>query len=173
LRRILITGHTGLAEALANVYSNELVTCVSKSTGHDINHINNWGVDYLEYDCVFNCAYDGIGQQLVLEYFYHHWHTNIDKKLITIGSKIITQPRLDQDRDREYWPYRTHKQTLQAMFNCMVTNAKCDLKIVNPGAIDTPMIQHQSIPKMSTEFLAAKIYNFVEDRTTKRLDIWL
>lgn len=173
MRKILITGRTGLAEALSNVYSNESVSCVSKSSGHDINCINNWGVDYLDYDCVFNCAYDGTGQQLVLEYFYHHWHNNATKQLITIGSKIITQPRIDQDLDNNYWPYRTHKQTLQAMFDCMITTAKCDLKIINPGAIDTAMIRHQSIPKMSTEFLANKIHNFVADPTNKRLDIWL
>jgi hypothetical protein len=173
LRKILITGRTGLAEALAKIYSNELVTCVSKSTGHDINCVDQWGVDYLDYDSVFNCAYDGIGQQLVLEYFYHHWHSNATKQLITIGSKIITQPRIDQDRDSEYWPYRMHKQTLQSMFDRMITNAKCDLKIINPGAIDTPMIEHQTISKMPTKFLADKIYNFSADRTNKRLDIWI
>jgi hypothetical protein len=158
---------------LAKIYSNELVTCVSKSTGHDINCIAQWGADYLNYDSVFNCAYDGVGQQLVLEYFYHHWHSDATKQLITIGSKIITQPRIDLSCDSEYWPYRTHKQTLQSMFDCMVTNAKCDLKIINPGAIDTPMVEHQTIPKMSTVFLANKIYNFATDSTNKRLDIWL
>ena len=173
MRKILITGRTGLAEALTNIYSNELVTSVSKSAGHDINCIDQWGVDYLDYDSVINCAYDGFGQQLVLEYFYHHWHSDDTKQIITIGSKIITQPRIDLIRDKEYWPYRTHKQTLQSMFDCMVTDAKCDLKIINPGAIDTPMIKHQPIPKMSTIFLADKIYNFAADHTSKRLDIWL
>ena len=173
MRKILITGRTGLAEALAKIYSNELVTCVSKSTGHDINCVDQWGVDYLNYDSVFNCAYDGIGQQLMLEYFYHHWHSDATKQLITIGSKVITQPRIDQGRDSEYWPYRLHKQTLQSMFDSMITNANCDLKIINPGAIDTPMIEHQTIPKMPTKFLADKIYNFAADRTNKRLDIWI
>jgi hypothetical protein len=173
MRKILITGRTGLAEALAKIYSNELVTCVSKSAGYDINCVDQWGVDYLDYDCVFNCAYDGIGQQLVLEYFYHHWHSNATKQLITIGSKVITQPRIDLGCDNEYWPYRLHKQTLQSMFDSMVTTARCDLKIINPGAIDTLMTKQQTVPKMSTNFLADKIYNFAEDRINKRLDIWI
>jgi hypothetical protein len=59
------------------------------------------------------------------------------------------------------------------MFDSMITNAKCDLKIINPGAIDTPMIEHQKILKMPTKFLADKIYNFAMDRTNKRLDIWI
>ena len=59
------------------------------------------------------------------------------------------------------------------MFDSMITNANCDLKIINPGAIDTPMIEYQTIPKMPTKFLADKIYNFAADRANKRLDIWI
>lgn len=173
LRKILITGQTGLAKELALAYSSDLVTCVSRTTGHNINCVSAWGVDFLDYDCVINCAYDGLGQQLVLDYFYHHWHWIDNKQIITIGSKIITQPRIEIAQDRNYWDYRTHKQTLQAMFDSMITNARCDMKIINPGAIDTPMVASHQISKMSTEYVATRIVDFVRDPINKRLDLWL
>lgn len=173
MRKILITGQTGLAKELALAYSNDLVTCVSRTTGHDINRVSEWGVDFLEYDCVVNCAYDKLGQQYVLDYFYNQWHRIASKQIITIGSKIITQPRIDIAQDRNYWAYRTHKQTLQTMFDSMITNARCDMKIINPGAIDTPMIASHQVPKLSADYVAARIVDFASDPFNKRLDLWL
>jgi hypothetical protein len=78
LRNILITGQTGLAKALAHVYSAHNVTCVSKSSGHNINCVKEWGINFVDYDSVFNCAYDETGQQLVLEYFKNFTDKNLD-----------------------------------------------------------------------------------------------
>jgi hypothetical protein len=169
--KILITGSTGLAQELAFVYGIHEVTLVSLSTGHDILKIEEWGVDFLEYDLVFNCAYSGIGQQLVLEYFYHHWQSNATKSIITIGSKIITQPRVDPTNN--YWPYRIHKKTLQAMHDDMWPTALCDLKIINPGAFDSAMTAHHTVPKLSLFELAIRIKKYAEDLIIKRVDLWL
>ena len=170
--RILITGTKGLARELADIYNHEHeVTPVSLSTGHNILQIDDWGIDFLGYDLVFNCAYSGIGQQLVLEYFYHHWQTDATKSIITIGSKIITQPRVDPTNN--YWPYRIHKQTLQAMHNSMWPTALCDLKIINPGAFDSDMMSQHKIPKLSLSDLATRIKQYVEDPIIKRVDLWL
>ena len=168
--KILITGTKGLAQELAFVYSNHDVTTVSQSTGHDILKIDEWGVDFLDYDLVFNCAYCGIGQQLVLEYFHHHWQFNPTKSIITIGSKIITQPR--SDGTNAYWPYRIHKQTLQSMHNSMWPTAQCDLKIINPGAFDSEMVAHLDVLKLSLYELAIRIKKYVEDPVIKRVDLW-
>lgn len=171
--KILITGTRGLAEELAIVYSGYDVTAVSRSTGHDILKIDEWGVDFLDYDCVFNCAYDGIGQQLVLEYFYHHWQNDETKSIITIGSKVITQPRSELNRNLEFWSYRTHKQTLQNMYDSMWPTAQCDLKIIHPGATDTETVAHLHVPKMDKFELAKQIQKFALDPVIKRVDLWL
>ena len=171
--KILITGTKGLAQELALVYQNHDVTQVSQSTGHDILQIENWAVDFLDYDLVFNCAYCGIGQQLVLEYFYHHWQYDNTKSIITIGSKAITQPRADLSAGNSYWPYRVHKQTLQSMHDAMWPTARCDLKIINPGPFDSNMVAHLDIPKLRLEDLAVRIKTFASDPVMKRLDLWL
>ena len=169
--KILITGTKGLAQELAFVYSNYTVTTVSQSTGHDILKIDQWGVDFLDYDLVFNCAYSGIGQQLVLEYFYHHWKSDSTKSIVTIGSKIITQPRADGSTG--YWPYRTHKLSLQSMYDHMWPTAQCDLKIINPGAFDSAMVAHLDVLKLNLYELAIRIKKYVEDPVVKRVDLWL
>jgi hypothetical protein len=171
--KILITGTRGLAQELAFVYGDYDVTAVSQSTGHNILKIDEWGVDFLDYDLVFNCAYCGIGQQLVLEYFHHHWQYDSTKSIITIGSKTITQPRADLSAGHSYWPYRIHKQTLQAMHDSMWPTAKCDLKIVNPGAFDSDMVAHLDVPKLSLYDLASRIKKIASDPVTKRVDLWL
>lgn len=169
--KVLITGTKGLAQELAFVYSECDVTAVSRSTGHDILKIDQWGVDFLDYDQVFNCAYSGIGQQLVLEYFHHHWQYNPTKSIITIGSKVITQPRADGTNT--HWPYRIHKQTLQNIHNSMWPTAKCDLKIINPGAFDSAMVAHLDVPKLNLSSLAMRIKQYAEDPVIKQVDLWL
>jgi hypothetical protein len=169
--KILITGSTGLAAALTSVYSDHSVTQVSKTSGFDINCIDHWGEQYLNHDCVFNCAYDGFGQIAVLEFFYTRWKIYSDKQIINIGSKVITHKRLSGDYN--YWSYRLHKQTLQQAVDTMLLDAVCDIKIVNPGPIDTPMIQQHQCSKFDPAALAKKIRSITEDRSIKRVDLWL
>ena len=42
--KILVTGTKELAQELAFVYAGHDATSVSRSTGHDINKIEEWGV---------------------------------------------------------------------------------------------------------------------------------
>ena len=169
--KILITGTKGLAHAIGKSYADQFVTSVSRSSGFDINNIDQWGSEFLDQDCVFNCAYDGFAQVKVLEFFYNHWKTNSAKQIITIGSRAITHKRIEDDSS--YWPYRLHKQALQQAHDAMLLDAKCDMKIINPGAIDTQLIAHLAIPKMTTEFVANKIKDIISDPTVKRVDLWL
>lgn len=171
--KILITGTRGLAKELAFVYADYDVTCVSRSTGHDINNIDQWGPDFLDYDLVFNCAYSGTGQQQVLEYFYQYWHFIPTKSIVTIGSKIITQPRSEVALNNHYWSYRTHKQTLQTMHDAMWPAALCDLKIINPGPFDTETVAHLDVPKMDLYEMAVYIKKIASDPVLKRVDLWL
>jgi hypothetical protein len=169
--KILITGSRGLAQGLSSVYADCSVTSISRSTGHDINEIAVWGKDFLDHDYVFNCAYDGFGQVSVLEFFYNHWKNISNKHIINIGSRAITYKRLDAGNG--YWPYRQHKQSLQQAVDAMLLDAQCDIKIVNPGPVDTPMIQHHQCTKFNPVQLAHKIRSISEDRSIKRVDLWL
>ena len=169
--KILITGSTGLAAALSQAYADHSVTQVSRTTGFDINYVDQWGHQFLDQDCVFNCAYGGFGQVYVLEFFYNHWKALVNKQIINIGSRSITHQRLDADHS--YWPYRQHKQSLQQAADAMLSDAQCDIKMVNPGPIDTPMIQHHQCTKFDPAVLAQKIRTITQDRSIKRVDLWL
>ncbi len=169
--KILITGSSGLANSLKNVFDNEHdVTMVSRSTGHNINDVALWGQSYIDHDAVFNCAYDGYGQIKVLEFFYHHWRDFCDKKIISIGSRCITYPRLDNSQ--HYWDYLNHKIALQNAHDQMLITAKCHVMIVNPGPVDTAMIKHHQCEKMNPNILASKIKNWCDDTNIKRIDVW-
>lgn len=170
---ILITGTRGLASALKDAYIDQSVTSISKSNGFNINNVDQWGYKFLESDMVINCAYDGIGQQKVLEYFFEHWQADHTKTIVTIGSKIISQPRIELEQDHLYWPYRVNKQTLQCMHNAMSSTAKCNLKIINPGSFDSDMVAAHNVPKLSLVHLASKIKMLIEDPTIRRVDLWL
>lgn len=169
--RILITGTRGLASALKDAYIDHSVTAVSRSSGFDIHDIQHWGSKFLDYDCVFNCAYDGFGQIAVLEFFYEHWRNHLNKQIINVGSRSATYRRLDGDLG--YWPYRQHKQCLQSVVDAMLLHAKCDIKIINPGPVDTEMVAHQQCEKFDSGMLANKIKLIVSDPTIKRVDLWL
>ena len=169
--KILITGTRGLASALGDAYIDHSVTLVSRSGGYDINNIKLWGTEFLNYDCVFNCAYDGFAQVSVLEFFYQHWKDDVGKKIITIGSRSITHKRLETEAG--YWPYRLHKQTLQQAHDAMLLTSKCDMKIIHPGPIDTAMIQHIQCKKLNPVDLASTIQNIVSSPAIKRVDLWL
>jgi len=169
--KILITGTRGLAKSLADEYANHTVTAVSKSTGHNIKNIHNWGSIYLDYDLVFNCAYHEYSQISVLEFFFDHWKNDVSKTIVSIGSKAIYGSRIENTQD--YWAYRTHKIALQSAHDNMLTTAKCDIKIFNPGPVDTEMIAHHNIPKYSTKELATVIKKLVAIPTIKRTDLWI
>jgi hypothetical protein len=171
--KILVTGTKGLAKEIAEVFCDHSVTAVSKTTGHDILNIKQWGNSFLDYDCVFNCAYADIGQQLVLEYFYHNWQHDSTKTIVTIGSKVITQPRSEILQNIDYWPYRIHKQTLQNMHDNMWPTANCNLKIINPGPFDSEMTAHLTVKKLNMRNLAEQIRKITSDSVIKRVDLWL
>jgi hypothetical protein len=169
--KILITGTQGLAHSLGDAYIDHSVTLVSRSGGYDINNIDQWGSEFLDRDCVFNCAYDKFAQVSVLEFFFKHWGNDPSKKIINIGSRATSYKRLDGESG--YWDYRLHKQALQQAHDAMLLTAKCDLKMFNPGPIDTVMIARQQCLKYNPDELAIKIKNFVADTTIKRVDLWL
>jgi hypothetical protein len=171
---ILITGNQGLAKALENFLSvDHTVTCVSRSTGHDITNIKNWGPNFYHYDMCINSAYNGWSQVEVLEQFFWAWHNDSSKHIVNIGSTISDYARTETNKEHEYMSYRIHKQALQLAFSKLVKQATCDIKLINPGAMDTNMLKDLDFPnKMHPEFVAQKIISVLFDPCIKRLDIW-
>jgi hypothetical protein len=169
--KILITGETGLAKGLAAAHHADDVTCVSRSNGHDIALIQEWGIEFLDRDIVYNCAYHDLHQLSVLEFFYNHWKNDKSKTIVNIGSRVVYFPR-SQDQ-KEYWNYQLHKQTLQSAFEQMLPGAECVIKLINPGPIDTKMVSHLSVPKFSVNDLASRIKSFVDDPVIRRVDLWV
>jgi hypothetical protein len=169
--KILITGTSGLANAISRVYSDHTVFSVSKKTGNNIKNINAWGPQYLDCDLVFNCAYDEYAQVDVLEFFFKYWKDNADKTIVNIGSKAVYGTRIEPTND--YWSYRVHKLALQSAHDSMLNTARCNLKIFNPGPIDTAMIAQHNVPKYSPIELATMIKDLVAIPTIKRVDLWL
>lgn len=170
--KILITGTKGIAQALADAYQAHDVTCVSRSTGHDINNINTWGQQFVDHDMIINNAYDGFGQVQVLDYFFRAWKYDASKKIITIGSRSSYMPAVDT-KNMPYWPYQVHKLALQQAHDRMIQEAECQMKIINPGPVDTQMIAHLTVKKISTQDLAEKIIAVIDDPTVRRIDLWL
>jgi hypothetical protein len=171
---ILITGTVGLALALQKqLQAHHVVTCVSRSTGHDIKNILEWAPSFYHYDVCINCAYDQWSQVAVLEQFFYAWKDNTDKQIVNIGSSVVDYARIEHDQEHKYLDYRVHKQALQSAFHKLVKLSKCDIKLINPGAIDTSMIQHLNFSyKMDPLFVAGKIIAIMQEPAFKKVDLW-
>jgi hypothetical protein len=172
---ILITGTKGLATALRNeLEKSHQVTCVSKTTGYDIKNVATWGDHFYHYDVCINCAYDRWYQTDVLEQFYYAWKDDSSKQIVNIGSSIVDYTRFDREKEYEYIDYKVHKQALQSVFYKLVKLSKCDIKLINPGPIDTDMIrQYHYDNKMSPDQVAEKIISIMKDPMIRKVDLWL
>ena len=171
---IIITGSQGLARSLGDQLSKDhRVTYLDRSNGHDINKVSTWAEKFYDQDMCINNAYHKWDQVAVLETFYHMWGNDSSKYIINIGSTISDYTRNEKDQDHEYMPYRLHKQALQAAFSKMVKQAKCTIKLINPGPMDTQMLANVSWSnKMNTNLVAQAIVPMLIDPLIKRIDLW-
>ena len=170
--KILITGTTGLAASLAHELNSHDVFCAGRSNGYDLNNIHSWGYNFFNYDICINNAWSKFAQVDLLELFYSVWKNDTKKQIINIGSNIVDYGRTEINKAHEYLPYTLHKQALQSAFNKMVKQAVCDIKLINPGPVDTAMIAHLQTEKMPPNELAKKIIKIMQDPWIKRIDIW-
>lgn len=172
-RKILITGSRGLASSLAHFLgSNNTVACVDRHQGRDIASLQQWANDFSHYDIVINNAYQQWCQISVLEFFHDLWQHDDNRMIVNIGSTVSDYVRSEKQKDHCYWPYRIHKQSLQSAFETLCRSARCDIKLINPGPMDTNMAQHLYCEKMSTEFVAEKIIWVMQHPEIKRIDLW-
>ena len=169
---ILITGTGELSKEISNVLNEFNTELISRKTGNDITLIEHWGNNYLHYDAVINLAYDNWGQIKLLEFFYSAWKNDYTKKIINIGSKVSSYGRSESELENIYWDYRLHKQGLQAAFEKMVNTSKCDIKLINPGPIETKMTEHLNSEKISKKQFAEQLKEIMFNPTLKRVDLW-
>lgn len=170
--KILITGRRGLSAALATVLQDHQLVIADRQN-YNIQKVKSWVKEFTDFDVCINSAYDEWQQVTVLEEFYSLWHTDTKKTIINIGSNVASYSRTEVDKENEYLSYRLHKQALQLCFDKLVRTAKCDIKLVNPGPIDTSMINHLQCTKMSTVHVADRISWLMNQPDIKRLDLWL
>jgi hypothetical protein len=170
--KILITGNQGLAAALASIYNDHQVQMISRGLGKDIGNVDQWAVDFLDYDMVINCAYSQLDQVAVLNFFFEHWKNHAHKTIVTIGSTACDYPAARPDLVDQPWPYRYHKKALLAAWHETCFHAVKSM-IVNPGPIDTAMIQHRRVAKMPPVALAAKLRTVIDDPWMRRVDLWV
>lgn len=167
---IFITGTRGVAKSLKELLCNEhSVVCV----GRDITTKPNWDQPFHDYDIFINCAHDEWMQVELLELFHSIWAHDPNKKIINIGSSITDYSRADKERDYEHLSYRVRKQALQLTFARLVKTSLCDIKLINPGPIDTTLVKHPpNIELMSPLFIASRIVEYMNHPYIKRVDLW-
>lgn len=174
MKKILITGSRNISSAIATQHQTDYVMCASKSNGYNINNIFVWGSEFLDFDIVYNCAYDNQGQLKVLEFFATNWKDDASKIIVNIGSKITDYARSELSKDRDFFLYRYNKLILQKAFSDLTHSCKCDLKLFNPGPVDlTDMAKHLDVPKLEINELAKNIKQLSENPLIKRVDLWL
>jgi len=169
--KIVITGQQGLGAALGSVYNDHDVTAVSKTTGHDIHEVRRWAHSFLDHDMIINCAYSGLAQIEVLQFFFQAWKDDPNRYIITIGSTVTDYSAMRPDMIEHYWPYRVHKQALLAAWRETCCHA-VKSKLINPGPIDTAMTAQRHVIKMPSMELAQKIRDVIQDPWIRRVDLW-
>lgn len=171
--KVLITGSGGLSKALAIEYIDHYVYCTSRKNGYNLNDVSEWGEQFLDYDILFNCAYNDNDQVKILGFFSEKWKNIRKKSIISIGSIVSDYPRTEIEKERDFFEYRYNKQSLQKAFSDIARSCLCDIRLINLGPMNTAMTDHLDISKLDVNECAKIIKNFVEvDKRIKRIDIW-
>jgi len=170
--KVLVTGTGGLSSAIANVYHDNSIFCTSRSAGYYLEQVDTWGINFLDYDIVFNCAYSDVGQLKVLKFFSEYWKNDSSKKIVNIGSIVADYPRTETEKERDFFEYRYSKQSLQQAFSDIARSCVCDLRLINLGPVDTDMTRHLDCNKLDKDYCAASIRKIVEQTKFKRIDFW-
>jgi len=175
MTKIAITGHTsGIGKACAEVFSAHEIFGYSTSTGWDL--AEPWKImkDILRQDCdVFiNNAYYETSQSELLKQVHAHWK-NTNRTIINIGSYITDYPRLEKALDSEPWEYRDNKQDLLATFRTIAqSNTQCNVHMISPGPVDTPMIKHIDTTKMHACKVASLVNLMLETPYLKEVTLY-
>jgi len=96
-----------------------------------------------------------------------------NKHIINIGSTCVNYSRIEAELDNDPWEYRDHKTALEKMFRVLVKQSDaCAISLINPGPVDTDMIRHLTVPKLSPVDVAQAINLMIENKKIKELTLW-
>jgi NAD(P)-dependent dehydrogenase (short-subunit alcohol dehydrogenase family) len=168
---VLVTGCQGIGQAICEKWSGHNVTCVSRSTGHDINCWSQWIADFYEFDVFVNNAQSAWHQTELLVHMANRWRDQPGRIIINIGSTVASYSKSHGD-DKEFSQYRNQKRTLQDAFHQLAQQCQCRLILINPGPTDTDLMQGVAVDKMSADSVAKYVQLAVDHPEIKRLDIW-
>jgi short-subunit dehydrogenase len=176
--KIAVTGHTqGLGKSLYKelVKQDHDVLGLSLENGYDINNISNI-IDAIESsDCFINNAQDNFKQTELFLALSKKWLNVPGKKIINIGSLILSLPTTPYDSWHDI-VYYTQKKALAESVK-QVRNLKYNwpkICLINPGPLQT---EHTS--GMDTDQFAQEVLriitnsNFaIEEISIGLIDAW-
>lgn len=172
---IAITGHTsGIGAACYQLLSKEhSVIGLSRENGVDIACPAAVFAHCKDADVLINNAHSLTHQCTLLDYFFNAWGDLNNKTIISIGSYCTDYPRIEKTKDHEYWPYRDHKRMLEIRFRELsLTDHKCNLHLIKPGPVDTPMIRNLQCVKLPVEKVAQAIITILKYPEIKEMTIY-
>jgi len=140
---------------------------IDKVDGKDITKPYEWIQDALDTDVFINNAYDGFSQVNLLEIFYKQWK-HLNKTIVNISSCAADLDFLYQKN----LLYPIHKKSLDnACIRLQNTNSNVRVLNIKVGWMDTPMSSEFTEEKLSTEYVASKIIECVDDKNVKSITI--
>jgi len=154
---------TGVSGGLGNELYQNLVGDVVGLARKDFDISTDDGIDDIvdlvtdeEFDVFINCAYDGYGQTDLL---YQLFRANADRKchIINVGSVSSDGDRMNINE------YAVAKSALEkASTQLSLIESKCKVSLIKPGRMNTKMVAHQNVPKMSPSRIATAIQFMID-----------
>ena len=173
--KIAVTGHTaGIGLAIVNLLKKDhTIIGFSRTNGYNLNDVDNIVSAAEQSDVFVNNAYYKYQQCEILKQLSHRWQ-GTNKHIINIGSTCVNYPRIESELDSDPWEYRDHKTALEKMFRKLAKQPNaCIISLISPGAVDTDMIRHLTVKKLSPVDVAEATNLLIQNKKIKELTLWL
>jgi len=146
--KIIITGTTGLAKAIAGALALEHKVKTTRIEDITMNGINFWGFDYdnpNHADILINHAHKDFDQTNILDIAYQTWRKDSKKYIINISSRAH-QPNISKG-----YLYAAQKASLNHLTNNLTYNSdkQCRISTINLG-----LLNHEDLPSLKYEEVA-------------------
>jgi len=163
--KIAITGHTaGIGQALAKIYEHQGHTIIglSRRNGYNIRSITKIVSIVKDCDVFINNAQVGFAQTELLFALYKEWQGLSNKKIINIGSFMISEP-VSPLPGIEMTEYYVQKLTLEESIKQLrYHHTGPKLCLIKPGMIATQPGQTSPRPYADVNIWAQKIIDILD-----------
>jgi len=149
--RIIITGTTGLAKAIAGALASDHSVKTTRIEDITMNDTTWWGFD--QNDVLINHAHMDFDQTKILEIAYRAWKKDSGKLIVNISSRA-SQPNISKG-----YLYASQKASLNHLSNNLTYNSdkQCRISTINLG-----LLNHEDLPCLSYEDVAIIIKSIIE-----------